>query len=152
MPRPGMPRGCTYSASPKLANAPLSRRSIDGTMSSPRNGLLGGTVPIDLTMPEGNLPVQITFPYYQEKRVHITLHAGYKVANKAAFQADISDNGAQPALGLKVRCEQDGNQLNIFVLEWYRQTDFTGNNKQLFSQLVHKVRALQQQHLVLAKE
>ncbi|TWF39121.1 uncharacterized protein DUF3857 [Chitinophaga polysaccharea] len=114
--------------------------------------LLGGTVPVDLTMPEGNLPVQITFPYYQEKRVHITLPAGYKVANKAAFQADISDTGAQPALGLKMRCEQDGNQLNIFVLEWYRQTDFTGNNKQLFSQLVHKVHALQQQYLVLVKE
>ena len=55
-------------------------------------------------------------------------------------------------MGLKMRCEQDGNVLHIFVLEWYRQTDFSGENKKIFGQMLNRARILQQQDLVLVKE
>lgn len=114
--------------------------------------LLGGTVPTDMRMPADSIPVQITFPYYQEKRINIPLPAGYKVANKADFSADISSKGSQPPLGFKMRCEQDGNLLHIFILEWYRQMDFSGEDKILFWQLLNRMHTLQQQDLVLEKE
>ncbi len=114
--------------------------------------LLGGNMPVDIPLPPGDLPVQITFPYYQEKRVIVPLPAGYKVANKEDFSAEISDKGADPALGFKMRCEQDGNQLRIFVLEWYKQTDFSGSSKAVFGQLLERIHTLQQQDLILVKE
>ncbi|MEZ2442471.1 DUF3857 domain-containing protein [Chitinophaga sp. RCC_12] len=114
--------------------------------------LLGGNMPVDIPLPPGDLPVQITFPYYQEKRVIVPLPAGYKVANKEDFSAEISDKGADPALGFKMRCEQDGNQLRIFVLEWYKQTDFSGSTKAVFGQLLERIHTLQQQDLILVKE
>ncbi|MGF6925433.1 hypothetical protein QFZ48_000933 [Chitinophaga sp. W2I13] len=114
--------------------------------------LLGGNMPVDIPLPPGDLPVQITFPYYQEKRVIVPVPAGYKVANKGDFSAEISDKGADPALGFKMRCEQDGNQLRIFVLEWYKQTDFSGSSKAVFGQLLERIHTLQQQDLILVKE
>ncbi|SKD00316.1 hypothetical protein SAMN05660461_1774 [Chitinophaga ginsengisegetis] len=114
--------------------------------------LLGGNIPVDIPLPPGDLPVQITFPYYQERRVIIPLPAGYKVANKEDFSAEINDKGADPALGFKMRCEQDGNQLRIFVLEWYKKTDFSGSSKAVFGQLLERIHTLQQQDLVLVKE
>lgn len=114
--------------------------------------LLGGTLSADIPLPEENLPVQMSFPYYQEKRINIPIPAGYKVANKGDFSADISDKGSQPALGLKMRCEQEGNMLHIYIIDWYRQTDFSGNNKSIFGQMLHTVRKLQQQDLILVKE
>ncbi|PSL42621.1 uncharacterized protein DUF3857 [Chitinophaga niastensis] len=115
--------------------------------------LLGGTTQTNIPLPAEPLPVQITFPYYQEKRIHIDIPAGYKVANKADFSADISDKStSQPALGFKMRCEQDGNHLHIFLIEWYRQTDFTGESKKVFGQLLNRINTLQQQQLVLVKE
>ncbi|HEY9257912.1 DUF3857 domain-containing protein [Chitinophaga sp.] len=114
--------------------------------------LLGGTMPADLPLPEGALPVQMSFPYYQEKRVNIPIPAGYKVDNKGDFSADISDKGAQPALGYKMRCEQDGNMLHIFIVEWYRQTDLYGSSKSIFGQILQRIQKLQQQDLVLVKE
>ena len=114
--------------------------------------LLGGVTPVNIPLPAGDLPVQITFPYYQEKRVTINIPAGYKVADKAVFSADISSKGPQPALGYKMRCEQDGSQLHIFIVEWYRQMDFTEENKEVFRQLLSKVGAIQQQDLELVKE
>lgn len=114
--------------------------------------LLGGTLSAAIPLPEGNLPVQLSFPYYQEKRINIPIPAGYKVANKGDFSADVSDKGTQPALGYKMRCEQDDNVLHIFIVEWYRQTDLYGNNKNIFGQILHTVRKLQQQDLILVKE
>jgi hypothetical protein len=114
--------------------------------------LLGGTTDADIAMPADPLPVQITFPYYQEKRIHIDIPTGYKVANKADFSADISDKATQPAVGFKMRCEQDGNHLHIFVIEWYKQTDFTGENKKVFGQLINRIHTLQQQQLIFVKE
>lgn len=114
--------------------------------------LLGGNIPVDIPLPPGDLPVQITFPYYQERRVIVPLPAGYKVANKEDFSAEINDKGADPALGFKMRCEQDGNQLRIFVLEWYKKTDFSGSSKAVFGQLLERIHTLQQQDLVLVKE
>lgn len=114
--------------------------------------LLGGNMPVDIPLPPGDLPVQITFPYYQEKRVIVPVPAGYKVANKEDFSAEINDKGADPALGFKMRCEQDGNQLRIFVLEWYKKTDFSGSSKAVFGQLLERIHTLQQQDLILVKE
>ena len=114
--------------------------------------LLGGTLSVNIPLPAADLPVQITFPYYQEKRVTINIPAGYTVANKGVFSADISGKGPQPALGYKMRCEQDGSQLHIFIVEWYRQTDFSGEDKEVFRQLLSRVGALQQQDLELVKE
>ena len=141
---------------PVLMNSTLSTPSLienKNTQITLHLGqLLAGIVPTNIPLPTDSLPVQITFPYYQEKRVNIPLPAGYKVANKGDFSADISDKGAQPLLGLKMRCEQDGNVLHIFVLEWYRQTDFSGENKKIFGQMLNRARILQQQDLVLVKE
>ncbi|MFY0254865.1 DUF3857 domain-containing protein [Chitinophaga sp. 30R24] len=114
--------------------------------------LLGGTISAAVKVPENAaLPVQIVFPYYQEKRISITLPAGYKVTNKSLFSANISDKGAQPALGYKMRCEQEGNQLHIFVVEWYRQTNFYGAQKMLFQQMMDLIQKIQSQNLVLEK-
>lgn len=55
-------------------------------------------------------------------------------------------------MGFKMRCEQDGNQLRIFVLEWYKQTDFSGSSKAVFGQLLERIHTLQQQDLILVKE
>jgi hypothetical protein len=114
--------------------------------------LLGGNMPVDIPLPPGDLPVQITFPYYQEKRIIVPVPAGYKVANKEDFSAEINDKGTDPALGFKMRCEQDGNQLRIFVLEWYKKTDFSGSSKAVFGQLLERIHTLQQQDLILVKE
>lgn len=112
--------------------------------------LLGNNLTADIPLPPGNLPVQINFPYYQEKRIVIPVPAGYKVANKEDFSTEISDK--EGALGFKMRCEQDGSQLRIFVLEWYKQTGFSGNSKTAFGQLLKRIQVLQQQDLVLVKE
>lgn len=141
---------------PMLMNSTLSTPSLienKNTQISIRLGqLLAGTTPANIPLPADSLPIQISFPYYQEKRVNIPLPAGYKVANKGNFSADISDKGAQPSLGFKMRCEQEGNVLHIFVLEWYRQTDFSGENKKIFGQMLNRIHLLQQQNLVLEKE
>lgn len=112
--------------------------------------LLGNNLTGDIPLPPGNLPVQINFPYYQEKRIVIPVPTGYKVANKEDFSAEINDK--EGALGFKMRCEQDSGQLRIFVLEWYKQTDFSGSSKAAFGQLLKRIQVLQQQDLVLVKE
>lgn len=112
--------------------------------------LLGNNLTAEIPLPPGDLPVQINFPYYQEKRIVIPVPAGYKVANKDDFSAEINDKAG--AFGFKMRCEQDGGQLRIFVLEWYKQTDFSGNSKAAFGQLLERIRVLQQQDLLLVKE
>lgn len=115
--------------------------------------LLGGNMPADvITPPPGDLPIQVTFPYYQEKRIIVPVPAGYKVANKDDFSAEIIDKSTDPSLGFKMRCEQDGNQLRIFVLEWYKQTDYTGASKAVFGELLRRIHVLQQQDLILVKE
>lgn len=114
--------------------------------------LLGGTIATEADMPPGNLPVQIAFPYYQEKRVNIPIPEGYKILNKGDFSADINDSGTQPALGYKMRCEQEGNMLHIFIVEWYKQMDLNGAQKNLFGQIQQQISKAQQQNLVLQKE
>ncbi|CAL1516899.1 DUF3857 domain-containing protein [Chitinophaga sp. MM2321] len=115
--------------------------------------LLGGNIDYNLAMPGGTHPIQISFPYYQEKRVHIDIPAGYKVANKADFAASIEHNtGSQPALGFKMRCEQENNRLNIYTIEWYSQTDYTGEDKKTFEEMIRRLKTLQQQELILTKE
>lgn len=112
--------------------------------------LLGNSLTAEIPLPPGDLPVQINFPYYQEKRIVIPVPAGYKVANKEDFSAEVNDKAG--ALGFKMRCEQDGSLLRIFVLEWYKQTDFSGDSKAAFGQLLKRILVLQQQDLILVKE
>ncbi|MBO9733235.1 MAG: DUF3857 domain-containing protein [Chitinophaga sp.] len=114
--------------------------------------LLGGTIATDADMPPGNLPVQIAFPYYQEKRVNIPIPEGYKILNKGDFSADINDSGNQPALGYKMRCEQEGNMLHIFIVEWYKQMDLNGTQKNLFGQIQQQISKTQHLDLVLQKD
>ncbi|MCW3463604.1 hypothetical protein [Chitinophaga nivalis] len=111
--------------------------------------LLGGTQHYDMDLPPGNLPVQTAFPFYQEKRVHINIPAGYKVANRDDFNAEL---GTANVLGYKMRCEVVNNQVHIFIIEWYRQTDFSNNAKQSFAQMIGRIKVLQRQELILAKE
>ena len=141
---------------PALLNSTLNTPSIvenkDTQIILHLGQLLGGTQSANIPLPEGTLPVQLSFPYYQEKRINIPIPAGYKVANKGDFSVDISDKGSQPTLGCKMRCEQEGNVLHIFLVEWYRQTDLYGNNKSIFGQMLQTIHKLQQQNLVLVKE
>jgi hypothetical protein len=141
---------------PVLLNSTLNTPSLIENKNSALHihlgQLLGGTLSADIPLPEGNFPVQLSFPYYQEKRINIPIPAGYKIANKGDFSADISEKGSQPALGYKMRCEQDGNMLHIFIVEWYRQTDMYGNNKSIFGQMLHTIHKIQQLDLVLVKE
>ncbi|MGO4293819.1 hypothetical protein [Chitinophaga sp. RAB17] len=141
---------------PVLLNSTLNTPSLVENKNTQINihigQLLGGTLSADIPLPTGTLPIQMSFPYYQEKRINIPIPAGYKVANKGDFSADISDKGSQPALGYKMRCEQEGNVLHIFIVEWYRQMDFYGENKSIFGQMLNTIRKVQQQDLVLVKE
>lgn len=141
---------------PVLLNSTLNTPSLVENKNTEINihigQLLGGTLSADIPLPTGTLPIQMSFPYYQEKRINIPIPAGYKVANKGDFSADISDKGSQPALGYKMRCEQEGNVLHIFIVEWYRQMDFYGENKNIFGQMLSNIRKVQQQDLVLVKE
>ncbi|HVI45682.1 MAG TPA: DUF3857 domain-containing protein [Chitinophaga sp.] len=115
--------------------------------------LLGGTLDLNMTAPGGTLPIQLSFPYYQEKRIHIDIPAGYKVANLNDFNANTVQSGSNnPSMGFKMRAELDNNRLHIFTIEWYSQSDFAGNNKKIFEEIVTKFRSLQKQELVLVKQ
>ncbi|SEW33681.1 DUF3857 domain-containing protein [Chitinophaga arvensicola] len=137
-----------------LTSTLLTTSSVENTSNSiiiHVGPLLGGNMPTDATVPPGDLPIQVTFPYYQEKRIIVPIPAGFKVVNKEDFTAEIIDKSNDPALGFKMRCEQDGNELRIFVLEWYKQTDYTGASKAVFAELLKRIHVLQQQQLILSK-
>jgi hypothetical protein len=140
---------------PVILNSTLNTPSLvenkNNSMVFHLGQLLGGTMPVDMPLPPADLPVQITFPYYQEKRIHITIPDGYKVANKEDFSADITD-GNSPSIGFKIRCEQNGNQLTIFTLEWYRQENYTGSAKATFGKMLKRLQILQLQDLILVKQ
>ncbi|RBL92311.1 hypothetical protein [Chitinophaga flava] len=101
------------------------------------------------SIPEGNRPIQLAFPYYQEKRVHIELPDGYTLADKAAFTADITNKNL---MGFKMRCEEENGRLNIYTIEWYSQNEFNGDSKKTFEAVMHRLKQLQQQPLILKKK
>ncbi|NSL88172.1 hypothetical protein ECE50_015105 [Chitinophaga sp. Mgbs1] len=115
--------------------------------------LLTGKQDYQLEMPDNPYPVEIAFPYYQERRLHIDLPAGYTLANKADFTVDISrTEGAKPVMGLKMRSEQENNRLHIYTIEWYSQPVFTGAAKETFGQMLEQLKRSKQLRLVLKKQ
>ncbi|WP_161596656.1 DUF3857 domain-containing protein [Chitinophaga vietnamensis] len=112
--------------------------------------LLGGSNTVATAMPPAGTPAQIGFPFYQEKKLHIEIPAGYKVMNKADFSADISSKSN--ALGYKMRCEESGNQLHIYLIEWYRNTDFNDAEKPAFEAMMKRIKHIQQQGIILEKK
>ncbi|QJB35597.1 hypothetical protein HF324_31580 [Chitinophaga oryzae] len=147
----------------KFTNAPLDKPVIvNSTLETPglivQDGdrymlsigqLLAGLQNYQYTLPEGDLAVQLAFPYYQEKRVHIDLPAGYTLADKSAFTADISHNNI---LGLKMRCEEENSRLHIFIIEWYSQSELKGEDKKTLGNILDRLKKLQQQQLTLVKK
>jgi hypothetical protein len=109
--------------------------------------LIGGTMPTAPYMPPGNIPVQLTFPYYQEKRVNITVPAGLKLRNIDSFNADLSDE----KMGYKIKCVQNGQQLNVFVIEYYKEANLNGESKQTFRAIQKKIAQLQKEDMVFVK-
>ncbi|MDQ0108280.1 hypothetical protein J2T02_003408 [Chitinophaga terrae (ex Kim and Jung 2007)] len=109
--------------------------------------LLGGTIPTETDIPTNNYPIQISFPYYQEKRINITVPSGFKLANSGNWNATIDD----PALSYRIKCDQNGQQLTIFIIEWYKQNDLSGNSKLKFKAVQEKIRQIQKLEMVLTK-
>ncbi|WP_343745250.1 hypothetical protein [Chitinophaga sp.] len=147
----------------KFTNTPLDKPVvINSTLETPalivQDGdhyllsigqLLAGVQNYQYHLPEGDKPVQLAFPYYQEKRVHIDLPAGYTLADKAAFTADISHNNV---LGLKMRCEEENSRLHIFIIEWYSQSELKGEDKKVLGNILDRFKKLQLQQLTLVKK
>ncbi|MBC9930439.1 hypothetical protein [Chitinophaga qingshengii] len=147
----------------KFSNTPLDKPVVvNSTIETPglivQDGdqyminigqLLAGHQSYQFTIPESNRPIELAFPYYQERRVHIDLPAGYTIADKAAFTADITHNNV---LGLKMRCEEENNKLHIYLIEWYSQSEFQGEDKKVMGQMLDRLKKLQLQSLVLVKK
>lgn len=147
----------------KFTNAPLDKPVVvNSTLETPglivQDGdhyllsigpLLAGVQNYRYHLPEGDKPVQLAFPYYQEKRIHIDLPAGYTLTDKAAFTADITHNNV---LGLKMRCEEENSRLHIFIIEWYSQSELNGEDKKTLGNILDRFRKLQLQQLTLVKK
>ncbi|RFS24826.1 DUF3857 domain-containing protein [Chitinophaga silvatica] len=145
----------------KFTNIPLNKPVLlQSTLSTPNlisttdgqtklhiGELVGGTMSTALQIPPGDLPIQLSFPYYQEKRINITVPAGLRLTNINEFNTDIND----PALGYKIKCTQDGQQLRVFIIEWYKNADITGKSKQSFKAIQQKVSQLQKLDMVFSK-
>jgi hypothetical protein len=105
-----------------------------------------------MVLPPDTIPVEMLFPYYQEKKVYIDIPAGYRVANKKDFTIDIHyPQQGEPSMGFKVHCLEEGNRLTIFLLEWYRQTTYPQAAKPTFQKIFAAVAAIVNQELILEK-
>jgi hypothetical protein len=103
-------------------------------------------------LPPDGIPVEMVYPFYQEKRLYLELPAGYKVANIADFNTDIHYNeGNTAALGSKITCRQENNRLNIYAIEWYRQTIYDGEARNTFRKILEGADTLRDKVLVLEK-
>lgn len=105
-----------------------------------------------LTVPPDTIPIEMLFPYYQEKKIQLTIPDGYRVANKEDFQVDVHyPQQGEGDMGFKVHCQEAGKQLTIYVLEWYRKNVYPHAAKPYFQQLFNKVAALMRQEVILEK-
>lgn len=103
-------------------------------------------------LPPDDIPVEMVYPFYQERRLYLEIPPGYKAANLNDFNKDIHFNeGNTAVLGSKITCRQENNRLSIYALEWYRQNVFSDKAKNTFRQIMEEADSLRNKVLVLEK-
>lgn len=103
------------------------------------------------TLPPGNIPVETGFPFYQEKRIFVEIPAGYKVKNLKDFSGEIKAPENSQALGYTMSSRVDNNRVAIYVIEWYRQTSYSGALREVFGKIMAR-QTTQPTELILEKE
>lgn len=107
----------------------------------------------ELVMPPQDLPVEMAFPFYLERRITFDIPKGYKVTNLASLNKDLheEENGKQ-LLGYKMNYRLEDQQLHIYAMEWYQRTTWNGKSKDTFRQIMQLISDLKASTLILEKE
>lgn len=113
-------------------------------------GLLAWQYQSTAMLPPSEVPIEMGYPCYFEKRVIVHLPPGYKVKNSNDFNIDLSN--LDPNVGLRCIYRQEGNTVNIFMMEWYKQITHAGNSRKAFDKVANAVRSFHVKDLVLEKE
>lgn len=130
------------------ADAPFILESSFKTDSINTGMLINGLVQqYQSSMPPSNIPIEMSYPFYQECRIYITVPEGYKMANTADYKVDIPGT----SLGYKITCKQEDNKITIYSLKWFKKDSYNNEEKKVFEKILQADNEIKDKKLYISK-